>query len=104
MRVDSEGQLNIKFSQEIKDIEDLSYFKDEQNPVIEIKLKRGGEVMKDLLIDWQLINVTSTELNVELDWDDYRLISTETNLDRLEVTFVLNGMFISKESQKPIEY
>ena len=54
--------------------------------------------MKDLLIDWQLVNVTSTELNVELDWDDYRLISTETNLDRLEVTFVLNGMFISKES------
>ena len=60
--------------------------------------------MKDLLIDWQLVNVTSTELNVELDWEDYRLISTETNLDRLEVTFVLNGMFISKESNKPIEY
>ena len=94
----------MQFSEEIYQISNETTFEDEQNPVIELKLKRGGEVMKDLLIDWQLVNVTSTELNVELDWDDYRLISTETNLDRLEVTFVLNGMFISKESQKPIEY
>ena len=60
-----------------------------------LKLTRDGNELPELLIDWQLVNVTTSELNVQLDWEDTRLISSGSMLDRLEVTIHMNGMFIA---------
>lgn len=95
IKIDNYGVLTLKFSEKIMQIQETQYFSNSSNPVMTLKLTRDGNELPDLLIDWQLVNVTTSELNVQLDWEDTRLISSGSMLDRLEVTIHMNGMFIA---------
>ena len=93
MEVTTNGTVNLKFSERIEEV-----VENIDSIALLIEIMRDDEPVPEILVDWSLLSVSNSNMSLQLEWTDYRLVSSDQDPDDLKVTFIDNDLFQSQST------